>query len=173
MDQELSGRVSWRLMVVGSVTGCAMIRAVGVWFLSRSTRRYLYLMRNDSKHPNCWALPGGKVLESETLLGGMERECVEELGQFPDCEQMMPLETFTSADGQFVYHTWVCVIAREFVPQLNHEHFGYAWIDCGHWPRPMHPGLWNTVNMETVKNKLTLIESRVIADETQQNQTCN
>lgn len=149
----------------------ANIRAVGVWFLSRTTGRYLYLMRNDAKHPNCWGLPGGKVEENETLLGCMERECIEELGSFPDCQQMMPLETFTSADGQFFYHTWVCVVESEFVPCLNHEHFGYAWIDCGHWPRPMHPGLWNTVNMDSIKIKLNLIETRVILGETQQNQT--
>jgi hypothetical protein len=127
-------------------------------------------MRNDAKHPDCWGLPGGKVEGNETLLGCMERECMEELGSFPDCEQMMPLETFTSADGQFFYHTWVCVVASEFVPCLNHEHFGYAWIDCGHWPRPMHPGLWNTVNMDSIKVKLNLIETRVTLDETQQTQ---
>lgn len=141
--------------------------------MSRTTGRYLYLMRNDAKHPNCWGLPGGKVEENETLLGCMERECIEELGSFPDCQQMMPLETFTSADGQFFYHTWVCVVESEFVPCLNHEHFGYAWIDRGHWPRPMHPGLWNTVNMDSIKIKLNLIETRVILDETQQTQKCN
>lgn len=150
-----------------------MIRAVGVWFLARSTRRYLYLMRNDVKHPNTWGLPGGKVNNGETLLAGMERECIEELGQFPVYEQMMPLETFTSADSQFVYHTWVCVVATEFVPCLNHEHHGYAWIDCEHWPRPMHPGLWNTVNMESILSKLALIEQRIIDVEKPQNQKCS
>lgn len=149
------------------------VKAVGVWFLCKNTGRYLYLLRNDPKHPNCWGLPGGKIEPGETLLGGMERECTEELGQFPQYQQMMPLETFTSVDGQFNYHTWVCVIESEFVPCLNHEHFGYAWIDRQHWPKPMHPGLWNTVNMECVQVKLGLIESRVIDGEKLQNQTCN
>lgn len=150
-----------------------MVKAVGVWFLSKSTGRYLYLLRNDSKHPNCWGLPGGKVNHQETLLGGMERECTEELGHFPVYQQMMPLETFTSVDEQFNYYTWVCVIESEFVPTLNHEHFGYAWIDCRHWPRPMHPGLWNTVNMESVQSKLALIESRIIDGEKLQIQKCS
>jgi 8-oxo-dGTP pyrophosphatase MutT (NUDIX family) len=139
------------------------VKAVGVWFIAQDTKRYLYLMRNDPKHPNAWGLPGGKVEEGETLLGGMERECTEELGVFPNYQQMMPLETFTSADGMFSYHTWVCVIESEFVPELNHEHFGYAWIDCGHWPKPMHPGLWNTVELESVKRKLLQIESKIIS----------
>lgn len=85
------------------------MKAVGVWFRSRDTGRYLYLLRNDTRHPGCWALPGGKVESGETLLGAMERECVEELGEFPIYEKILPLERFTSADGQFEYNTWVCV----------------------------------------------------------------
>jgi 8-oxo-dGTP pyrophosphatase MutT (NUDIX family) len=139
------------------------IKAVGVWFLAKDTKRYLYLMRNDTKHPSVWGLPGGKVEAGETLLGGMERECTEELGTFPKYQQMLPIETFTSADGMFSYHTWVCVIDSEFIPVLNHEHFGYAWLDSGHWPKPMHPGLWNTITIESVKDKLLQIESKIIS----------
>lgn len=137
------------------------VKAVGVWFVARDTGRYLYLLRNDVKHPGTWGLPGGKIESGETLLGGMERECVEELGSFPQYQQMMPLEKFTSADGVFEYYTWICVIASEFVPILNHEHLGYAWIDRGIWPRPMHPGLWNTVNLESIKDKIQTVESAV------------
>lgn len=134
------------------------MKAVGVWFRSLATGRYLYLLRNDTKNPGAWGLPGGKVESGETLLGGMERECIEELGSFPEYLRLVPLEKFTSADGAFEYHTWVCVIAEEFVPVLNHEHLGYAWLDSGTFPKPMHPGLWNTVNIETVKNKILLLE---------------
>jgi 8-oxo-dGTP pyrophosphatase MutT (NUDIX family) len=139
-------------MVAGSV------KAAGVWFLSQQTGRYLYLLRNDIKHPGAWGLPGGKIEANETLLGGMERECTEELGSFPEYKQMMPLEKFTSADGVFEYHTWVCVVEQEFVPVLNNEHLGYAWLDRGHWPKPMHPGLWNTVNLDAIQDKIAIIE---------------
>jgi 8-oxo-dGTP pyrophosphatase MutT (NUDIX family) len=134
------------------------LKAVGVWFRSKSTGRYLYLIRNDNKNPGAWGLPGGKIETGETLLGGMERECTEELGSFPAYERLIPLEKFTSADGAFEYHTWVCVVAGEFTPVLNHEHLGWAWIDAGTWPRPMHPGLWNTVNIEAVQSKILLLE---------------
>jgi 8-oxo-dGTP pyrophosphatase MutT (NUDIX family) len=134
------------------------LKAVGVWFRSRDTGRYLYLLRNDVKHPSTWALPGGKLESGETLLGGMERECIEELGSFPTYQRLIPLEKFTSSDGGFEYHTWVCVVATEFVPRLNHEHLGYAWIDAGTWPRPMHPGLWNTINLQAVQDKILLVE---------------
>lgn len=134
------------------------LKAVGVWFRSRDTKRYLYLLRNDVKHPGTWALPGGKLEAGETLLGGMERECIEELGSFPTYQRLIPIEKFTSSDGGFEYHTWVCVVSSEFVPRLNHEHLGYAWIDAGQWPRPMHPGLWNTINLQAVQDKILLVE---------------
>ena len=156
MDQELSRRLPRRNLDASSLI------AVGVWFLSQQTRRYLYLIRNDSKHPGVWGLPGGKVETGETLLGGMERECIEELGSFPAYQRLIPLEKFTSADGMFEYHTWVCIIDSEFIPTLNHEHLGYAWIDSGVWPKPMHPGLWNIVNLETIKEKVQIIENSIL-----------
>jgi len=131
-----------------------------VWFCAQDTQRYLYLLRNDPKHPGAWGLPGGKIEPGETLLAGMQRECDEELGQMPGYQQLVPIEKFTSSDQKFEYHTWVCVIDHEFQPQLNHEHLGYAWINAGEWPRPMHPGLWNLVNFETVQNKLHWIQQR-------------
>lgn len=134
------------------------VRAVGVWFRARDTGRYLYLMRDDPKHPNVWALPGGKIEPGETLLGGMERECTEELGMMPAYRRLVPIEKFTSADGAFEYNTWVCVVDAEFQPCLNGEHLGYAWINAGIWPKPMHPGLWNLVNFEDVQRKLAVIE---------------
>jgi 8-oxo-dGTP pyrophosphatase MutT (NUDIX family) len=118
----------------------------------------LYLLRNDTRHPGSWGLPGGKVESNETLLGAMERECIEELGSMPEYQRLVPLEKFTSSDGQFEYNTWVCVVADEFVPVLNQEHMGYAWIDRGQWPRPMHPGLWSTVNIEAVQSKIDTVE---------------
>ena len=156
MDQELSRRLPRRNMDAGSLI------AVGVWFLSRATGRYLYLIRNDSKHPGAWGLPGGKVEAGETLLGGMERECIEELGSFPAYQRLIPIEKFTSADEMFEYHTWVCIVESEFIPTLNHEHLGYAWIDSGVWPKPMHPGLWNTVNLETIKEKVQIIQNSIL-----------
>ena len=140
------------------------MKAVGVWFRSVATSRYLYLLRNDTKNPGTWGLPGGKVEAGETLLGAMERECIEELGHMPEYQRLVPLEKFTSADGVFEYHTWICVVSQEFVPTLNHEHLGWAWIDRGTWPRPMHPGLWNTVNLATVQDKIHTVEKYLAAD---------
>lgn len=134
------------------------MNAVGVWFYSLSTQRYPYLMRNDNKHPNTWGLPGGKAEPSETLMATIVRECTEELGFMPDYVRLVPLEKFTSQDSSFEYHTFFCCVNSEFSPVLNDEHLGYAWIDSNVLPKPMHPGLWNTVNFKSVKQKIETVK---------------
>ena len=55
-----------------------VVKAVGVWFYSTSTDRYLYLLRRDNKYPGSWGLPGGKAKFNESLLAALSRECQEE-----------------------------------------------------------------------------------------------
>ena len=136
------------------------INAVGIWFYAVSTNRYLYLMRSDPKHPGAWGLPGGRIEPGESLRDAMFRECREELGFVPDFLRLVPIEKFTTVDGIFAYHTFYCSVENEFVPDLNHEHLGYAWIDSNTWPKPMHPGLWSTVNIEAVRTKIQTIEQQ-------------
>ena len=135
-----------------------IVNAVGVWFYSTSTDRYLYLLRNDPRHQNTWGLPGGKVEEGETLIQAIERECFEEMGSVPVYEKLIPLEKFTSADSKFVYHTFFCTIGNEFIPTLNEEHNGWAWISAGSWPKPLHPGLWSTINFDVVQEKVNSLK---------------
>ena len=94
-------------------------------------------------------------------MEAMQRECTEELGFVPEYIKLVPLEKFTSADQGFCYHTFFCTVNNEFVPTLNDEHIGWAWIQSGSWPKPMHPGLWSTINFDAVKEKIELIERTV------------
>jgi 8-oxo-dGTP pyrophosphatase MutT (NUDIX family) len=137
------------------------LNAVGIWFYAKSTDRCLYLLRNDNRHPDTWGLPGGKCSAGETLVESIERECHEELGCFPESAKLIPIEKFTSPDGKFFYHTFFCPIADEFVPHLNHEHLGWAWVDSNTWPKPLHPGLWSTVKFEEIQEKIKVIKSRL------------
>jgi ADP-ribose pyrophosphatase YjhB (NUDIX family) len=139
-----------------------IVNAVGVWFYAQSTQKYLYLMRNDRRNVGFWGLPGGKVNNNESLLAALKRECQEELGLVPDYLQLVPVEKFTNSTSLFCYHTFWCAIPNEFTPTLNHEHLGYAWIQSGHWPRPMHPGLWNTLNEDVILDKIQLVEQQLL-----------
>ena len=136
------------------------LNAVGVWFYSVSTNRYLYLLRNDTRHPGTWGLPGGKSKLGETLLDTIKRECTEELGAWPEEIKLVPIEKFTSPDNKFCYHTFFCSVANEFTPTLNDEHSGWAWIDSATWPKPLHPGLWSTINFDEVRQKIDTVQQQ-------------
>lgn len=131
------------------------LNAVGVWFWCCETDRCLYLLRRSARYRGTWALPGGKIEPNETLLAAIQRECWEEMGVMPSYLQLAPIEQFTSQDQGFCYHTFFCVLEQEFVPKLNSEHDGYAWINSHTWPSPVHPGLWNTINLDSTGRKIS------------------
>jgi hypothetical protein len=39
--------------------------------------------------------------------------------EHPDIKKVIPLETFISNDEHFKFHTYLCVIDKEFIPTLN------------------------------------------------------
>jgi 8-oxo-dGTP pyrophosphatase MutT (NUDIX family) len=128
-----------------------MNQAAGVFFYSKSTHRYLYLLRTDIKNPT-WSIPGGGIEKDETLFDGIERECLEEM-QFDISElKIIPIQKFVNKN--FTYHTFFCEVEHEFIPVLNAEHVGYAWVREGQYPKPLHPGLFSTVNIDIVIEKL-------------------
>jgi 8-oxo-dGTP pyrophosphatase MutT (NUDIX family) len=129
------------------------VTASGVFFYSSSSNRYLYLLRSD-KNPT-WSIPGGKIETEETLLEGIERECTEEMGMFDVDWKLIPIQKFVNKS--FTYNTFFCEVKEEFVPILNQEHIGYAWVQSGSYPKPLHPGLFSTVNIDIVIEKLNLL----------------
>ena len=132
------------------------MNSVGVLFFAQSTGRHLFLLRNDKKM-NTWGLPGGKCEKNESLVETLERECNEEIQFWPENTKLFPIEHFTSDDGKFVYHTFYSIVADEFVPVLNDEHVGYCWLDSSTYPKPLHRGLFNTLNYNIIQQKLSII----------------
>lgn len=126
-------------------------QAAGVFFYSKSTGRYLYLLRSDYRSPT-WSIPGGGIDKGETLLEGIMRECQEEMSYDISNLKLIPIQKFVN--GSFVYHTFFCEVVDEFIPNLNDEHVGYAWVRSGLYPKPLHPGLFSTVNIDIVIEKL-------------------
>lgn len=135
-----------------------MNTSAGIFFYSNTTQRFLYLLRTDNKNPGNWGIPGGKIEKDETLLEGVERECLEEIGFFPQEPKLVPIQKFTN--NTFVYHTFFCEVPYEFIPTLNYEHCGYAWVGDNQYPKPLHPGLFSTVNFDVVRSKLEILTSQ-------------
>jgi|TARA_B100001094_G_C18055689_1_gene732372 8-oxo-dGTP pyrophosphatase MutT (NUDIX family) len=129
----------------------------GALFYSLKTKRFLFLHRRNGKHNNLWGLVGGTNEGSETPWEGLQREITEEIGELPSITKTMPLETFVSTDSKFQFHTYLCVVEDEFIPHLNEEHDGYAWVSFGHWPKPLHHGLRNTLQSKINLNKLQTV----------------
>jgi 8-oxo-dGTP pyrophosphatase MutT (NUDIX family) len=78
-------------------------QSAGIFFYCKSTKRSLYLLRNESKNPT-WSIPGGKIEKNETLLAGLKRECMEEIAYWEDDFKLVPIQKFVN--NTFAYHTF-------------------------------------------------------------------
>lgn len=133
------------------------LTAVGALFISQSSGRGLFLLRDQDTYTNTWSLVGGKVEANETLYGGLVREIREEIGFEPTILKVLPIEYFQSPDQHFSYHTFVIIVPTEFIPMLSKEHKGYSWCALDATPKPLHPGLYNSFNNKVIKDKLKTI----------------
>lgn len=129
----------------------------GALFYTLDTNRFLLLHRVQSKQNNVWGLVGGTNEETETPWEALKREIQEEIGTIPAIEKTIPLETFVSNDSHFEFHTYLCVVNKEFIPVLNEEHSGYAWVSFNNWPKPLHKGLLSTLRNKNNLQKLETI----------------
>jgi len=106
-------------------------------------------LRNDKNYT--WSIPGGKIEKGEALLEGLRRECLEEMDFF-EITKLIPIQKFVN--NTFTYHTFFSAVESEFIPILNDEHCGYAWVGEDQYPKPLHTGLFSTVNIDLVQEKL-------------------
>lgn len=130
----------------------------GALIYSKSTKRYLFLLRNQKRHAGSWGLVGGGVELDETPAQALQREIVEEIGPIA-FEKIIPLEKFTADNKPFEYHTYLITVEAEFVPVLNDEHRGYAWTQLTDHPKPLHPGVWRTFSFKSIIDKIKTVET--------------
>ena len=154
MDTKRTRPVRSRILESGTLT-----QGVGALIYAKDTGRYLFLLRQGSSWSNTWALPGGKVDVGETVIVGLAREIEEELGGRIRDPKLIPIERYTSSDHKFVYHTFFVAVEREFMPVLNDEHSGYAWLPLQFAPKPLHPGIVRTVAEQDIMAKIRVAES--------------
>ena len=141
-----------------------MNQSVGALFLSKNTSRYLFVLRSGAKYDSTWAFVGGKVEKNETEYTALQREIIEEIGFMPLVLKTIPVEKFTNSKNNFTYTTYVCLIEEEFVPKINDEHKGYAWSKLTSWPKPLHPGVFTTLQVTEISAKIKTIEELMCKD---------
>lgn len=152
MDKKRRGNLSRRGMEPSPLTG------VGCVIYARNTKRFLFLLRSDdTKHSKTWGLPGGKLEAGESAIDGLRREINEEIGAVV-LSKFTHLETFTSDNNKFTFHTFYAIVEKEFIPDLNHEHVGYCWVPIKEYPRPIHPGVWRSFQFDRVVEKLETMQ---------------
>jgi len=131
----------------------------GALVYAKSTNRYLFLLRNKNRSAGHWGIVGGRLESGETVVQGLVREIQEEIGVDYSKKKFIPLETFTADNRKFVYYTFLVDVGTEFVPTLNDEHRGYCWVNLDDHPKPLHPGVWRTINFTAVVQKIKTLES--------------
>ncbi len=135
-----------------------MTVAAGVVFLAKDTGRCLLQLRNsDKRFKNTWGFWGGMIEKGETPYECIQRELEEEIGFVPELKKLNPIDVYQSKDKNFYYYSFVAVVDNEFIPKLNGESAGYAWVDIGVWPQPLHNGARLTLNKNGGTDKLQTI----------------
>ena len=116
--------------------------AAGVVFLAKDTGRCLLQLRNsDKRFKHTWGFWGGIIEGTETPYECIQRELEEEIGFIPEPLKLNPIDVFQSKDKKFYYYSFVYLVEEEFLPpKLNGESCGYAWVNIGNWPQPLHNG---------------------------------
>ena len=135
-----------------------MTTAAGVVFLAKDTGRCLLQLRNsDKRFKNTWGFWGGMIEKGETVYECIQRELTEEIGFVPELAKLNPIDVYQSRDKNFYYYSFVYLVQKEFSPVLNNESAGYAWVNIGVWPQPIHNGDRLTLNKNGGTEKLHTI----------------
>ena len=129
----------------------------GALIYAKNTRRFLLLQKAEGKHSGTWGLVGGTNNEGENPWQGLQREINEEIGNNFAILKTIPIETFVSNDAGFNFHTYLCLVADEFVPVLSDEHVGWAWVNMDNAPKPLHQGLRTSFSSKTIRTKLQTV----------------
>ena len=137
------------------------ITASGCLFYAKSTKRFLFLNRQQN-HNLMWRRVRRSTHDTETPWQGLQREIIEEIGFQPTISKTIPLELFVSKDTRFKFHTFVCVVDTEFVPKLNVEHSGYAWVSVNAWHLHLHEGVKKTLQNKQIETKLQTILDLIV-----------
>lgn len=116
-------------------------RGAGCLVYARSTERFLVALRSAAvQEPGTWGTWGGAVPEGVAPAQSVLRELAEETCYEGACS-LVHVHVFSDTASGFTYDSFVALVEEEFTPVLNWENDGFAWVDHGSWPEPLHFGL--------------------------------
>ncbi len=128
-------------------------KGVGAIIVSEETGNVMTVLRSSNEtHPNTWSFAGGRVEANEQPADALRRELQEELN-LTKIKKMLPLHSYQSRSKDFIYDTYIVLVSKEFVPELNWENCGYAWTSIDNLPGPLHPKARQMLSSSRLKTK--------------------
>ena len=119
-----------------------MQQRAGLLFLAKNTKR-IFLVHNNQK----WTVPTfarkGTLLDDAKVL----------LENYSE-GKILPIELYLSEDRGFEYGTYVCLVDKEFLTEINET---IAWCSLADLPKNLHVGLKNTLNSQIIRAKIDTI----------------
>lgn len=112
----------------------------GCIILAKNTGKLLIPLRSKKVlEPNTWGIWGGKMDDDdESPEKAVRREVKEESGYLGNLD-LIKLTPYK--EQNFIYHNFLGIVDKQFVPRLNEETTAYRWVQYGDWPEPLHYGL--------------------------------
>ena len=92
--------------------------------------KLLMVQRAKDPFKEKWCFPGGKVEKKESVVDGLCREILEEVGMNLDREKLLEINNYLIEYGEFRYLMAVfCSNIQSIDPEvfLSDEHLGYEW----------------------------------------------
>lgn len=114
----------------------------GLLFLSKTTGKVLLIFDNDK-----WSAP--TFIKSDVLL----EDCKQLFDNY-HTGKILPIELYLSEDKKFEYGTYICVVDKEFIPNID---VTFLWGSIDNLPKNLHNGLKNTLNNSRNKTKIQTI----------------
>ena len=131
-----------------------MKKAVGcIIYAIQSKRICLQLRSSLVTYPLTWGFWGGKSEKNEKSFDTLFRELTEELGILPQIIDIKLLDIYKKSN-LFEYKSFCVIVRNDFSIKTNNESAGYAWLDYGKLPEPMHNNAKLILNKKHVYKKM-------------------
>jgi len=141
-----------------------MQKAVGCIIYAAESKRFCFQLRSNLvKYPLTWGFWGGKSEKNEKSFQTLFRELTEELGILPQIIDIKILDIYKKLN-LFEYKSFCVIVRKEFSIITNKESSGYAWVNYGNFPQPLHFNANLILHKKHVLKKIKFIQNNYTKD---------